>query len=97
MTVATLMVGLPDTSRLKLHYGSSRVSLDRLLLASILDGVHILAWLQSKDGAHGRRRPESVLKSMVYGNNAGKEQVQTFDTSEDFEAERARLLRKVRG
>lgn len=88
------MVGLPDTSRLKLHYGSSRVSLDRLLLASILDGVHILAWLQSKDGTKGRRRPESVLKSMISGGPA-KEQVQTFDSAEDFEAERARLLRRV--
>ena len=92
--VATLMAGLPDTARLKLKYGSSRINFDRLLLAAVLDGVHILSWMQSKDGMHGRHRPESVVKSLISGGQK-KEEIQTFRSGADFERERARLLARV--
>ena len=69
-----------------------------LLQAAMLDRLTTLCWMQSKDGAHGRKRPPSVV-AVISGKakqNPSNAKPVAFDTPADFERARARILKKAR-
>lgn len=63
-----------------------------LLLASAVDRLSLLLWLNSKEGADGVNRPKSVLAELL-GNEEDKD-IEAFTSSDDFEARRQEILAK---
>ena len=53
-TAATLVDGLPITSRTKTHMAGITVPFDMFLLAMAIDNLSMLCWLNSEDGTKGR-------------------------------------------
>ncbi len=90
-TLAALVAGLPEHSRTKARIsGRSGRSLTELLLATISDSLNMLIWMQSEDGARGINRPDSIFEQLT-GNSSSNE-IESFDTPEEFMAERAKIL-----
>lgn len=88
--LATLSVGLRANSRIRMAMSGAKYPDETMLLASVLDGINILLWMQSKDGADGINRPGSVLRAMLGISENG--QVQAYDTAEEYEAAKKRIL-----
>ena len=57
---------------------------EEILLSIIADRLGTLVWFNSEDGAKRRNRPKSILASLA---GEKEEEVQVFDSGEDFEAE----------
>lgn len=92
--VSTLACGLREESRIKRKMsGTEAAGVDRILLAMIVDGVNTLAWMQTKDGEKGRNRPKSITKEIL--NVEKNEDIQSFASAEEFEAERQRILERM--
>ena len=89
-TAATLAMGLGPDSRIMQKISGARVPFDTLLLAAIADTVRILAWMQTKDGARGRNRPDSILDRLTGTARTGE--TAGFDGPEAFDAWRASIL-----
>ena len=81
-TVATLASGLREDSRIRMKMNSRRVSTERLLAAGALDRLSMLVWLQTKDGAKGRNRPESLVRLIL--EEGETEEIESFRSGEDF-------------
>lgn len=90
-TVAALSAGLHDDSRIKMRITGRQVSTDMIISAAIVDRLSLLVWMQTKDGANNRNRPESILARLTQDRTEHGDIV-GFDTVEEFEAERARIL-----
>lgn len=93
-TVALLACGLRDESRIKQKINGTKVPMNTMLLAYAVDRLGILIWQRTKDGAHGRNKPESIVEMLM---NTGKQkitQVDAFDTPEEFEEARTRILER---
>lgn len=102
--MAVLACGLRDDSRIKQKLVGTRIRTDTQLLASAVDFLALLAWrICCKPGAE---RPASVLAQLEGGgpgglsqaggpDGAGASLVIGFDTAEDFEAARSRILKQA--
>ena len=64
---------------------------DTALLAGILDRLSILLWRQTVDGHNGVNPPELLMEKLLDREN-DENNIQTFNTPEEFEAERKRRL-----
>lgn len=84
--IATLVIGLPEDSRLKKKYNNKRITLDQEILASILDGVALLIWLRSRKGT---KKPESIYKILTEEPKQQDEYME-FNSIEDYEAWRSK-------
>lgn len=91
--VATLSVGLRENSRIKMKMTGMKIPTDTLLLASSLDKLALLAWLKTEDAVNGTNRPKSIVKILT--GIEEDEDIQVFESPEQFEKERERILRKV--
>lgn len=89
--LATLAAGLRANSRIKMKLSGTKATTETILLLAILDGINLLAWLQSEDGAKGRNRPKSTMKIWL---EPEEEDLIGFDTGEEFEEERRKILRR---
>lgn len=90
-TLAALVAGLPEESRIKTRLnGRNGKSLTELLLAVIADGIKMLVWMQSVDGARGQNRPKSIYEELI-GDQQDPD-VNVYDSPEEFMAERERIL-----
>ena len=86
--LATLAVGLRDDSRICMKMSGGSITKQEMLAAATLDRLTTLCLTQSKDGAHGRNRPKSVLSAMAgEGNNEHSLIVRpvAYDSPEDFD------------
>ena len=96
--LATLAAGLRGDSRIRLAMAGETATAAELLQAAVLDRLTTLCWMQTKDGAHGRKRPPSVVEAL--GGKDKPKQTNTrpvaFATPVDFERARARILAKGR-
>ncbi len=63
-TLATLACGLRPDARSMMRLSGTAVPLPVRLQAAMLDDLNMLVWAQTKDGQHGRKRPESVLRML---------------------------------
>lgn len=87
---AALVYGLPDHSRVKVRIKGGKYLSKEVLLAMLVDNTAHLIWMQSEDAQNGRNRPKSILAAML-GEKEDND-VEAFDTPEDFERERDRIL-----
>lgn len=85
-TVATFSCGLGDNSRIKMKINEAVITTEEMLLSAIVDNTKLLAWLNSKDGAKGINRPESLL-AILSGKTENNDDVITFESGEDFKRE----------
>ena len=79
--VATLTLGLPDTSRVKLKLSGQKIGIDRALRALIFDAISTWLWMNQKKGTP---RPKSVYKYLTEDHN-DQEELEAFDTTEEFD------------
>lgn len=93
--VAVFSCGLPDNSRIKLKISGQRVSLETMLLAAINDSLQLLVWMNSVDGQNGKNKPKSIVRMLT--NQSKVESSVSFESGEEFERVRNRLLSQVTG
>lgn len=97
--MAVLACGLREDARIKQKLADTRIGTDTQLLASAVDFLALLAWrICCKSGTE---RPPSVLAQLEGGgsngtNSADASPVCGFDTAEDFEAARDRILKQAK-
>lgn len=89
-TVAAFSVGLRTNSRIKVKLSGLPVEPDIFLLASIVDRLSVLVWRQTKDGEKGINAPKMLISELM-GDDG--EDIVSFVSGEEFERERARILR----
>lgn len=94
-TVATLAAGLDGDSRIKRKITGSRLKLDSLLIAALVDRVSVLAWRQTRNGQRGIKPPESVVSVLLSPPREKQETSLVFDSPEAFEAARAKALKEA--
>lgn len=92
---ATLAAGLRDTSRSKMKLSGAAAAPDTLLLAAATDWLATLVWMQSEDGRKRQNRPKAVLAAILGEQQRSGSDVCAFETAEEYEAERARILKEV--
>jgi len=89
--VAVFSLGLKDDSRIKMKMRNQKFDLNQILLMSVADNLKLLLWSKTKDAQKGRNRP--VLWSSLFEEPKEKKEI-VFNSGEDFEKERNRLLNK---
>ena len=82
--VATLSVGLSNDSRIKRRMANQVVAFNDLLMALLIDGVNLLVWQNTKDGAKNRNRPESLYKKFTEQDKP-KDDLEVFTSIEAYE------------
>lgn len=70
-----------------------RISLNQELLALIFDGINILIWQQTTDGAKNRNRPESLYKKLMMNGQPQIDDYKKFDSPESYEKWRKSKMR----
>lgn len=91
-TAAVLASGLRDNSRIMMKISGMQISPDTALMAAAVDRLSLLFWAKTKDAEHGNNRPESILAKLTGENEKKDSDLQSFDTAEEFEAARQRIL-----
>mgnify|MGYP001356934924 CR=1 FL=1 len=92
--VAVFAYGLRDDSRIKRKINGIETIDEQIMLASILDQVNMLVWLQTEDGHKGINRPGSVLEQLFGRGEKEKrsDEVVGYRSGEEFEKARQQLL-----
>lgn len=89
---AILACGLRPDARIVQKITGARAPIDTLLRGIIADALKILVWQNTKDGAKGRNRPDSILAAML-GLDEKQTEGESFDTADDFKAWRDAMLK----
>lgn len=89
--IAVLAHGLRADSRVKMAVMQAKDVPQMAVLSGMLDRLSWLVWAETKDAAKNRNRPKSVYE-MIFGSSDSKDKVQGFDTSDEFELARAKIL-----
>ena len=87
--IAVLACGLPIESRMMKKLSGQRYTLDTILFAGMVDRLSELVWLQTKRRASNR--PKSILNEMTEEKHK-KDEFLTYDSIEDFEKARNKIL-----
>lgn len=97
--VATYAVGLRDNSRIKTKMMKMSMPLNDYLLAAIFDAVNWLCWTHTKSAEKGGRPPERILNVLQEKKKEEKpeDDYLVFDSPEEFEQARTRLLGEQNG
>lgn len=98
-TVAVFAYGLKDDSRIKQLLSDQIAPVERVLLASMVDRLSMLLWIQSKDGQKGVNRPTSIAELLTknHKEESDERDYLVFESGEDFENYRKTLLAKTGG
>ena len=89
--IATLAVGLPESSRIKRKYSGTDLTIEQMLLALLVDGVNILIW--QRGGSKKNKKPSSVFKKLTEKKKP-KDELMSFRSPEEYEAWMARKREK---
>lgn len=94
-TLATLLFGLREDSRLKMEINGAKVPPYINILAGIYDRIGLLIWQNTEDGHKNRNRPQSLLELL----NAAEEKnsITAFNSGEEFDKAYAELTGRARG
>ena len=88
---ATLAAGLGDDSRIKRLAGEQPASSEVMLLGGILDALHAIMYRLSD----GSSEPPTSIVDMMFGRESGpQKQCMSFESYDDFEAYRQKLISK---
>ncbi|OHX26864.1 hypothetical protein BKX95_07975 [Streptococcus iniae] len=93
--VAVFCVGLKENSRIKMKLSGQKIDLMTFLTAGIYDRLSILVWMKTEDGQDGVNRP-ILMTNLLNGEVEECDEV-AFDSGEDFENERIKILKKIGG
>nr|DAI60460.1 MAG TPA: protein of unknown function (DUF5361) [Caudoviricetes sp.] len=85
--------GLQDNSRFKLKLNGMKTTMDTMLSAITCDYLAKLWWSKTEDAEHGTNKPISIL-SQLLEEDTQKKSEDGFETIEEFEQARKRLLEK---
>lgn len=96
-TLAMLAVGLRENSRIKMRLSGRPTPTETLLLAAALDRLSTLVWFQTKDGQAGTNKPKSLVAVLLGDTQEVTRDVQSYETSEEFEQEWQRITGVAHG
>lgn len=82
--LSILAAGLRDDSRIKLKMSGLKISLDRLLMARMVDSLALIVWSKTEDASKGRNKPKSITEALTA--KPKEETVKTYSTPEEFES-----------
>src|SRR5699024_9878499 len=94
--IAVFACGLGSESRIKMKLSGQKVPLVTMLIAGISDRLALLVWSRTKDGAKNRNRPTSLVSLLTETQVKENDNV-AFESGEDFEKSRAKMLAKLGG
>lgn len=63
------------------------LTLDEVLMTSIIDRLNLLLWSKTKDAEKGRNKPKSILDDLSKNNDISK-----FKNKEDFERAKKKIV-----
>ena len=92
-TAAVLALGLPEKCRVIREMRETGYDPDLLYRYSILDAVRNVEWAVLQ--AHSKKklkRPKSLVKKLLEKNTEQVQEIRGFDTPEEFEAAKLRIL-----
>lgn len=89
--VAVFSCGLRENSRIRMKLSGQKIPFDTVLLASMTDALKLIWWSKTKDGEKGKNTPTSITEKLFESGPKVKSEV-VFDSGEDFERMRNRLL-----
>lgn len=89
-----MVEGLQDDSRFKLKLNGMKTTTDTMLSAIACDYLAKLWWSKTEDAEHGRNKPISILSQLLAEDNAENNEKDGFDSVEEFNNARSRLLGK---
>jgi len=92
--LATLAIGLPESSRVVRFYSKTRLTIDQMLMALIVDGINIGNWQRA--GGKKSKKPQSFFEKLTKPEKK-KDELMSFRTAEDFEAWRNAKMEKYNG
>lgn len=95
--VAVFAFGLRHDSRIKLAMTNSKVPFETFLLAGVLDRLSALVWFKTTDGQKGINKPLMVAEELTGKTKAKESKEMIFDSGEDFEEYRQKILEKIGG
>lgn len=78
--MATLTMGLPDSSRVKMKLSGQKLTLEQSMLALILDDFNLLLWSRQKRRGS---KPKSIYKELTEEKKP-KDELMAFTTPEEF-------------
>ena len=81
LTAATLAQGLNPNSRIMRTLSGMELPINTLLLATAVDRLSYLVWMNTKDGFKNRNRPDSILRILLHHK---AEKTAGFENAEDF-------------
>lgn len=93
-TAATLAAGLKSDARVVMKAGGAQAPPLMIMLAHILDALRLLVWTKSRDATRGKNRPKSIAMTLI--EKETNSDVVGFDSSQDFENERKRIMEAAR-
>lgn len=88
--VATLCFGLRADSRIKLLQAKAPINTNTMLLASAVDRLSLLTWMNSADGHKGQNRPPSILESLLELEKP-KDYI-AYNSVDEFEKARQKII-----
>jgi len=95
--VALFASGLSENSRIKRKMSGAKLSLDTYLLVVIADYLSWITWSKTKDAAKNRNKPPSILGLINgKGEKTTESENRAFNSGEDFEKLREKLLEKAK-
>ena len=89
--LATFAVGLRADSRIKMKLSKSKVSMETMLLATIVDKLSLLLWAQTADAHKGKNYPQMITELLVIKED--KDTIQ-FSSGKDFEEYRRKMIKE---
>lgn len=95
--VALFASGLSENSRIKRKMSGAKLSLDTYLLVVIADYLSWITWSKTKDAAKNRNKPPSILGLINgKGEKTTESENRAFNSGQDFEKLREKLLEKAK-
>lgn len=91
--VAIFCIGLRDDSRIKMKISGIDYTMNTLLFAKMVDYLALLYWTKTKDAQRGINKPKSIANKLM--EQPQEKDIMSFDSPEDFEAMRLRIIEEV--
>lgn len=92
--LARLAAGLRENTRIRLKMEGITMPIDTLILAAGADAMRLLTWFNSESGHKNENRPASIVAALM-GEGQKDGEIAAFDSPDEFEAARRRILEGV--